>query len=62
MEPRPCFFALRDLTSLFVFFCFFLDPSPLTSPLKADRKRSHKLQEYRSKGPISSADLDYKER
>ncbi|XP_027038834.1 centrosomal protein of 128 kDa-like isoform X3 [Pocillopora damicornis] len=38
------------------------NPSPLTSPLKADRKRSHKLQEYRSKGPISSADLDYKER
>ncbi|XP_066016401.1 centrosomal protein of 128 kDa isoform X5 [Pocillopora verrucosa] len=38
------------------------NPSPLTSPLKADRKRSHKLQDYRSKGPISSADLDYKER
>ncbi|XP_022798345.1 centrosomal protein of 128 kDa-like [Stylophora pistillata] len=38
------------------------NPSPLSSPLKADRKRSHKLQEYRLKGPMSSADLDYKER
>jgi len=40
----------------------FPDPSPITSPLKTDRKRSHKLQEYRSKGPIASTDLDYKER
>ncbi|XP_020626136.1 centrosomal protein of 128 kDa-like isoform X4 [Orbicella faveolata] len=38
------------------------NPSPMTSPLKTDRKRSHKLQEYRSKGPIASTDLDYKER
>ncbi|XP_078345050.1 uncharacterized protein LOC144630560 isoform X3 [Oculina patagonica] len=38
------------------------NPSPMTSPLKTDRKRSHKLNEYRSKGPIASTDLDYKER
>ncbi|KAJ7373185.1 hypothetical protein OS493_014333 [Desmophyllum pertusum] len=38
------------------------NPSPLSSPLKTDRKRAHKLQEYRTKGPIASTDLDYKER
>jgi len=38
------------------------NPSPLSSPFKTDRKRSHKLQEYRGKGPIASTDLDYKER
>ena len=39
-----------------------LDHSPLGTPFKTDRKRSHQLEEYRSKGPIASTDLDYKER
>ncbi|XP_068688723.1 centrosomal protein of 128 kDa-like isoform X3 [Montipora foliosa] len=38
------------------------NPSPLGTPFKTDRKRSHQLEDYRNKGPIASIDLDYKER